>query len=178
MKMKKRTSIFCMVAMVICSVLTFGTKSQASIGLNAVSVTQPVYGKTTVATSLYINADTTSTKVPNVTIQAGSYIMIVGYTNGFYRVQYTTEGQSYAYVPASNITAYVSTCPGKVLANTQTDPLNVRTGASTNNSVGGKMPRGSYAPAVTSQNMNGFYNIVWGTLYGFVSSDYGYYVAY
>lgn len=178
MKMKKRISIFCMVAMVLCSVLSFGTKSQASIGLNAVSVTQPVYGIIAANTSLYSKPDTSSTKVPNLTITKGSYIMIVGYDNGFYRVQYTTEGQGYAYVPASNITTYVSTCPGKVLANTQTDPLNVRNGAGTNNPVVGRMPRGSYAPAVTSQNMNGFYNVIWGTLYGFVSSDYGYYVAY
>lgn len=163
--------------MVVCSVLIFGIKSQAAIGLSSVSTTQPIYGVIKTSTAVYSDSNATK-EISGVWLQNGTYIMIVGYVNGAFRVQYTNYGQSYGYIPASRITSYESQCPGKVLANTKTDPLNVRAGANTGNTVIGQMPHASYAPAITAQNINGFYNIVWGTVPGYVSDDYGYYIAY
>ena len=177
MKINKMSSIFCAAVMVVCSVLIFGIKSQAAIGLSSVSITQPVYGVIKNSTAVYSDSNATKA-ISGVWLQNGTYITIVGYANDVFRVQYTNYGPTYAYIPSDNVTSYESRCPGKVLANTTTDPLNVRAGASTSNTVIGQMPHGAYAPAVTAQNMNGFYNIVWGTMYGYVSADYAYYIAY
>lgn len=177
MKMKKMSSIFCAAVMVVCSVLIFGIKSQAAIGLSSVSTTQPIYGVIKNDTALYSDSNVTK-EITGLRLKAGTYVMIVGYAKNAFHIQYTNEQPAYAYIPAANVTSYESQCPGKVLANTKTDPLNVRAAANTSSAVIGKMPHGSYAPAITAQNINGFYNIVWGTVRGYVSDDYGYYIAY
>ena len=165
---------------VTCFALNISTLKVFAISANDSSTTQPVYGiVNTGDDNLNIRSGPGTAYGILGQLSSGTYIMIVGVSGDFYKVQYTEYGQSYGWVAKQYVIDKSSICPGKVKCNTETSSIYVRDAANSSGNTIGYMPHASYAPAVSSQIINnGWYNVIWGRRYGFVTSQYGWYTSY
>ena len=162
-------------------VLSTTSLSALAMSVSNCSTTNPVYGLVssnatpylTIRSSANINSSSLGQVYP------GNYVMIVGQSGDFYRIQYTTQGQAYGYVHKDYVTDMSSSCPGKVKAVTSGPSINVRDIANINGSSIGYMPNNSYAPALSSQTYGGgWYHVVWGIVQGYVYGSNTEYTSY
>lgn len=174
------------VAKVFAAVLAIGLVLHTSaltafaISANDSSITQPVYGIVNTGNdNLNIRSGPDTTYGIIGQLSSGTYIMIVGTSGAFYKVQYTENGQSYGWVAQQYVIDMSTVCPGKVKCNTESSSIYIRENANPNANQFGYMPHASYAPAISSQIYNnGWYHIVWGHRTGYVTSQYGLFTAY
>lgn len=161
-------------------VFYLSTSTAFAISANDSSITQPVYGiVNTGDDNLNIRSGPSTDYGIIGQLSSGTYIMIVGASGAFYKVQYTENGQSYGWVAKQYVIDMSVVCPGKVKCNTESSSIYVREAADQNSNQFGYMPHASYAPAISSQIYNnGWYHIVWGHRTGYVTSQYGLFTAY
>lgn len=180
-----KTSVFIKLSIflsfIVASFILFGFRSKAAISIASASDTSPLYGVVnTTYTNLMIRSQPDASSPTLGTLVNGSYIMIVGNSGDFYKVQYNNYGVSYGYVAKQYVNEMSANCPGKVFCNTSSSSLNVRSSSSANSSVVGSMAHAKWAPARASGAIGQTYFIVWGNVQGYVSNTnyLSYYVAY
>ena len=134
---------------------------------NAASAVAPAGKVTTSSTALNVRSGATTTAAVVSSLPKNSYVRLLDKSGSFYKVEYASG--KYGYASASYITEAASAKEATV--NVSSGNLNVRTGASTANSVKTTLPKG--AAVIVLSESNGWANILYsGTQTGYVSATY------
>lgn len=168
-KIFKRLAVIAMVAMVATPFFSMDSKAIYSTSDEVpLSVSVPGAGYVnTDSSSLYVRSAASTQASIITSLPSKSKIMIVERCGDFYKVQYDVWG-NYGYVAKQYIREY--SLDYYLVAKTEGDPLNMRSGPGTNYSVVASIPSGRAFPCLI---FTGDWNYaLYGPQEGYVSNQY------